>query len=197
MAARPGRGPARPNRTSARLEGDRERLGVDPARERGALHVAPMPDEDHEQMLAAYDAAMKLALEQMEQAFLDAPGDWPDRMHAALRQLLWLAAANPEQARLCTVGVFDAGQLGLERRDVWMARFMGLCQAGYSQSGIPGVPNRLIPPVAAGAIFELIRSHVTERRLDQLPDALPTATLIVLAPILGRDEALRVAEPAV
>ncbi len=194
MAARPGREPARPNRSAARLEGDRERLGTEWARERGVLHVAP--DEDRERLLAEYDAAMETALEQMEQAFLDTPGDWAARMRAALTQLLGLAAANPEQARMCTIGVFDAGQAGVEHRDVWMSRFMGLCQAGYSQSGIPGVPTRLIPSIAAGAIFELIRSHVTDDRLAQLPQALPTAVLIVLAPILGRDEALQVAEPA-
>jgi hypothetical protein len=73
-----------------------------------------------------------------------------------------------------------------------MARFQRLCEAGYSESGVP-IPSRLMPQIAAGAVFELIRSHADERRLDVLPDALPTADLIVLSPIVGREEALRVA----
>lgn len=194
MAARPGRGPSRPNRTEARRDGDVERLGADPVRERGALHVAPEPDADHEQLLADYDAAMGVAFAEMEHAFLIGEGDWPERMRTALARLLDLASSHPDMARLCVVDVFEAGQAGLERRDSWMARFMGLCQAGYAQSGEGVEPSRLAPPISAGAIFELIRSHVTENRLDALPAALPTAVLIVLAPILGRNEALRVAD---
>ena len=74
-----------------------------------------------------------------------------------------------------------------------MLRFMRLCEAGYSQSGLP-LPTNLMPQVIAGAVFELIRSHASDDRLERLPDALPTALLIVLAPILGRDQALRVAD---
>jgi hypothetical protein len=192
MAARPGRRPARPNRVAARLEGDREQLG-EWARRRGELRAVEEPDLDHEWLLATYDGAMAYALGEMEQTFLDTPGEWSERMRAALERLLALAAANPEPAHLCTIGIFDAGARGLARRDHWIGRFMELCRAGYEQSDTAGAPSRLIPPVAAGAVFELIRSHVAENRLAQLPDALPTATLIVLAPILGRDEAIRTA----
>jgi hypothetical protein len=47
--------------------------------------------------------------------------------------------------------------------------------------------------MAAGALFELIRSHASENRLARLPDALPTALLVVLAPVVGRDAALALA----
>ena len=151
MAARPGRGPVRPNRAEARLEGSLEFMGREWERERG---------------------------------------DWPERMRLALARLLTLAARNPEQTRLCTVRVFEAGQAGLERRDVWMARFTGLCDSGYAQSGRGDRPPRLISPIAAGALFELIRTHATEDRLEQLPEALPAAVLVVLAPVVGRDAAL-------
>ncbi len=197
MAAQPGRRPSRPDRAAARRDGDRERLGQELERGRGALHVAPGPgEEEHDRLLADYDAAMEVAFAEMEHAFLIGDGDWPARMRAALGRLLGLASANPDQARLCTVGVFEAGQDGVDRRDRWMARFIGLCRAGYAQSGEREAPSRLVPAVAAGAVFELIRSHVSENTLDRLPDSLPTAALIVLAPVLGRDEALRIADSA-
>jgi hypothetical protein len=187
VAARPGRGPAR-------REGMRAQLAPERTRERGAtaLHLAEDADLDHERMLTRYDAVMEYALEALEQTFVETDGDWAERMYAAIGQLLGLAAANSREAHLCTVGIFEAGGRGLERRDRSMARFMRLCEAGYSQAGVP-IPSRLMPQVAAGAVFELIRSHAADGRLDDLMDALPTAALIVLAPIVGRDEALRVA----
>jgi hypothetical protein len=191
MAASPGRRPARPNRTSARRDGDTERLAPEPQRERGALHVVEAPpDLDRAQLLADYDAAMEMAFAEMEHAFLIADGEWPERMRAALARLLEVAATHQRHAELCTMRIFEAEQEGLDRRDVWMSRFMELCWAGYEQSGTAGAPTRLVAPIAAGAVFELIRSHAVEGRLAKLPDALPTATLIVLSPILGRDEAL-------
>jgi hypothetical protein len=194
MAARPGQGPARPNRAAARRDGDPEKLGTEFKRSRGVLHAAPDP-EGEDRLLADYDDAMEVAFAEMEHAFLISDGDWPQRMRTALERLLTLAARNPEQTRLCTIGVFEAGQDGLERCDVWMARFVGLCQSGYALSGgDAATPHRLAPPISAGAIFELIRSHASDDRLDQLPDALPTAILVVLAPVLGRDAALRLAD---
>jgi len=193
MAARPGRGPVRPHRTEARLEGSLEFMGREWERERGDEHPAEAPDLDHERMLADYDAAMEMAFAEIEHAFLVADGDWAERMRIALARLLTLASRNPEQARLCTIRVFEAGQAGLERRDVWMARFTGLCDSGYAQSGRSGGPPRLIPPIAAGALFELIRTHASEDRLEQLPEALPTAVLVVLAPVVGREAALALA----
>lgn len=157
---------------------------------------AANPDERVEQLLSAYDDAMEVALRGVEHAYTDADGDWAERMHAAIARLVDLAVASPRLTRLCTVEIFDAGQLGLDRRDGWMARFMRLCELGYAQAAPAGLSTRLVPQVVAGAVFELIRSHVVENRLDHLPEALPTATLIVLSPVVGRDEALRIAAPA-
>jgi hypothetical protein len=193
MAARPGRGPARPYRAEARQDGAPEFIGRELERERGDEHPVEAVDLDHERLLADYDAAMEMAFAEIEHAFLVCDGEWPERMRVALERLLTLAARNPEQARLCTIRVFEAGPAGLERRDVWMARFAGLCQSGYAQSGVDVGPSRLLPPVAAGALFELIRAHATDGRLAKLPEALPTAVLIVLAPVVGRDAALALA----
>jgi hypothetical protein len=184
-----------PHRRSPRREGAPERAPAGPERERGAaaLHLAEPADPGHERLLAEYDAVMELALTELEGAFVDAEGDWAERMHAALARLLGLAAANPELAYLCTVDIVATGQEGLDRRDRWLQRFMGLCEAAYAQSEMPGPPTALQSNVVAGAVFELIRSHAAEDRLDRLPDALPTATLIAISPIVGRDVALRIA----
>jgi hypothetical protein len=193
MAARPGRGPARPYRAEARRDGAPEFIGRELERERGAEHPVEAADLDHERLLADYEAAMEMAFAEIEHAFLVCDGDWPERMRVALERLLTLAARNPEQARLCTIRVFEAGAAGVKRREVWMDRFAGLCRSGYAHSGMDAAPSRLSAPIAAGALFELIRAHATDGRLAQLPDALPTAVLIVLAPVLGRDAALELA----
>lgn len=193
MAARPGRGPARPHRKEARRDGSLEFMGREHERERGDEHPVEAPDPDHERLLADYDASMEMAFAEIEHAFLVADGDWSQRMRVALERLLTLASQHPEQARLCTIRVFEAGADGLARRDVWMERFTALCRSGYAQAGFGDGQPRLISPIAAGALFELIRSHASDDRLSHLPEALPTAVLIVVAPVLGREAALELA----
>lgn len=193
MAARPGRGPVRPHRKEARRDGAPELIGRERPRERGADHSPEAPDLDHVRLLADYDATMGAIFGEVEQAFVDADGDWPARMRAALERLLTLAACNPEQTRLCTIGIFEAGPEGLEWRDAWMTHFTGLCQRGYAEAVDSASQPRLMPSIAAGALFELIRAHASEGRLAKLPEALPTALLIVLAPVVGRDTALALA----
>jgi len=193
MAARPGRGPSRPHRSEARRDGTPEFLGRERERERGAGHPVEAGDPDHARLLTDYEAAMEVALAETEHAFLVADGEWGERMRIALARLLELAARYPEQARLCTIDVFAAGQAGLERRDVWLDRFAVLCQSGYTAAGAADRQPRVLTPLAVGALFELIRSHAEENRLAKLPDALPTAVLVVTAPVLGRDAALALA----
>lgn len=200
---------ARPKRRLARHEGGAGRNIRERPRERGegdlrpekrrrtALRLAQPALDDGERLLAAYDEAMGIALRALEETFVETDGSWAERMAAAIATLFELAAANPEQANLCVVEIFEAGGPGLERRDRWMSRFMRLCEAAYAHTDSPEAPTRLMPQVSAGAIFELIRTHVTDERLDRLPAALPTATLIVLSPMVGRDEARRVAEALV
>lgn len=191
MAARPGRGPVRPYRKEARRDGTLEYMGRERDRPRGADHPAEAPDLDHERLLADYDAAMEVALAEVEHAFLLSGGDWPERMRAALARLLQLAARNPKQTRLCTIEVFAAGAAGLAHRDEWLGRFARLCDAGLAVRG-PDT-GRLTAPLTTGALFELVRAHAAEGRLDQLEAALPTVLLIVLAPAIGRDAALALA----
>lgn len=193
MAARPGRGPSRPWRNEARRDGAPELIGRERDRERGASHPVEAPDLDHAWLLGDYDAAMEVAFAEVEHAFLIADGDWADRTRAAVVRLLTLASRNPDQTRLCTIRIFEAGAEGLERRDAWIARFVALCQGGYAQSDGELDPPRLVSPLAVGALFELIRSHASDGRLERLPEALPTALLVVLAPVLGRDGALGMA----
>ncbi|NLT04733.1 MAG: hypothetical protein GXY03_00335 [Solirubrobacterales bacterium] len=192
MAARPGRGPARPHRKAARRDGTLEFMGRERERDRGEGHPAESPDLDHARLLADYDAAMEVALAEVEHAFLIADGDWAQRMGAAVARLLTLAARNHDQARLCTVGVFAAGPDGIARRDAWLRRFAALRDAGLA-AGDGEESSRLGSAMATGALFELVRAHASDGRLDRLEDALPTALLVVLGPSIGRDAALRLA----
>lgn len=158
--------------------------------------TAAVEAPDDRLVLTAYDETMEVALRGVEQAFMDAAGGWAERMRAAIARLVELAVANPELTRLCTVEIFDAGQRGIDRRDRAMLRFIRLCEHGYAHEAPGGLSTRLMPQLVAGAVFELIRSHVVENRLEHLLESLPTVTLIVLAPVVGRDEALRIAETA-
>jgi hypothetical protein len=183
---------AAPHGRPARRHGMPESVPPGPTRVRGAaqLHLLEPADPGHARLLAQYDDVMHETLTQLESAFVDAEGDWADRMLAALARLLGLAAANPELTRLCTLDVFEAGQPGLDHRDHWTLRFVDLCDAAYSRSDLPRPRTGLTSQLVAGSVFELIRTHATEDRIDELLDALPTVALIALSPIVGRDAAL-------
>jgi hypothetical protein len=43
-----------------------------------------------------------------------------------------------------------------------------------------------------GGLWELIRRHALERRLHELPDALPSVSHVLLSTLFGLDEAMRV-----
>jgi hypothetical protein len=42
-------------------------------------------------------------------------------------------------------------------------------------------------------LFDLIRAHAVERRIESLPESLPTATLIALSPFVGSEQAEQLA----
>lgn len=162
-----------------------ERAGLSPE----AFHDRFAGVEDC--MLAAYDAAAEQAFAAAADAFSSTPGDWPDAVHAALARLLDFLAGSQALTRMCAVEALHAGSAALAARDRALDRFAGLLEPGYALAEPP--PPPVATEAVGGSVFELVRSHAAERRLDELPAALPTATVIVLTPFVGPAEAERIA----
>lgn len=120
---------------------------------------------------------------------------WEWATRAALAELLAFLARQPEQTETCMAVDPGEHRAALMHRDRVVERFAALLRPGFA------IPPQPPPPVVAeaigGGILELIRIYVEERRVDDLPSALPSATLIALTPFVGSERAERLAgQPA-
>jgi AcrR family transcriptional regulator len=142
-------------------------------------------------VLGAFEATAEQAFMACADVYMQTPGSWAEAVHAALAQLLDFLAGCPELTRMCIVEALYAGSPALERRDDVLARFTEFLEPGYAQS--PDPPPEVVSEAISGGVYELIRAQAVERRLDSLPDSLPEATVIALAPFVGSAEAERLA----
>jgi AcrR family transcriptional regulator len=144
-------------------------------------------------LLAAHDAALGHAFGAAAHAFLRTGGTWAEATRAALAGMLEVAAGSPALTQLCMTAAFHESERAAERHNRAIELFTGFLEPGYATSGEPAAGTRLTREMIAGGIFELIRAHVVEQRLDELPNALPSVTILTLTPFVGREEAGRMA----
>jgi AcrR family transcriptional regulator len=138
-----------------------------------------------EALLAALDSGSAQMLGTVLPAFRRA-NSWPESVRAAYEAMFAFGVEEPEYSRLGAVEMYAAGKRALQTRDKIMEGLEALLAPGYEAA-----PKT--PPIAAeaigGAIYALIYDHVKENGPDRLPDLVPTATYMTLAPFLGAEEA--------
>lgn len=126
-------------------------------------------------------------------AYAGAPS-WEVGTREALGRLFEFLADHPDRTEACMAGDSDGGVEALRRRDRLIARFAELLRPGFesARSRVPDVVGEAI----GGGIYELVRAHALELRIDELPDAVPDATVVVLAPFIGSAGAAELAASA-
>ena len=124
-----------------------------------------------------------------EQAFAAAAGaysrtseSWEHAVHAAIASLFDFLAERPAETEAC-VDDCAATPTALAALDDVIAQFTALLEPGFVASSAP--PPPVVAEAIGGGIYEVVRCHVLERRLDLLPDAVPDAAFVALAPFLG------------
>jgi hypothetical protein len=125
------------------------------------------------------------------EAYACAPGSWERAIGAAIAGLFDFLAERPGQTETCIVRDCGTGRAALARRDRTIARFADLLEPGFATAAAP--PPPLVAEAIGGGIYEIVRSHVLERCLDLLPDAVPDATVVALSPFLGAAGAVALA----
>jgi AcrR family transcriptional regulator len=134
--------------------------------------------------------------QRMADAFMRVDDDPPLALHRALATMLREIADAPEVAHLATVDLPSLGPLLHARRDEALALFSTFLDVGLA--GLPEPPaNRdAISLCITGGLWETVRRYALERRLHELPDALPGMSYFCLSTFFGADDALRAsAEP--
>lgn len=146
-------------------------------------------EDKEEAMLATLDRGGALLLATVLPAFRRG-GEWPQAVRTALGAMLSYAIEEPAFAKVGAVDVYGAGRRALEQRDQVMEGMGALLNQGYELN--PGAS-----PIAAeaigGAIYALTYDQVMAGGPESLPEIAPLATYIALAPFLGSEAAVRVA----
>jgi len=120
-------------------------------------------------------------------AYGRSPDRWERAVPAAIARLFGFLADRADQTKECILADHGAGSTALARRDRVIARFTALLEPGFEAAEVP--PPPVVAEAIGGGIYELVRSHVLERRLQELPAAVPSATVVVLTPFMGSDRA--------
>ncbi len=126
-------------------------------------------------------------------AYARADGSWEVAIQSAIGSLFDFLADRPDQTKACIVGDCGGDPGALARRDAVIDRFAELLRPGFAAA--PAPPPAVVAEAIGGGIYELVRSHVLERRLADLPDAAPDATVVALSPFMGMDGAIALVGP--
>jgi AcrR family transcriptional regulator len=144
-------------------------------------------------LLETAAASTRRLFARVADAFMDIPDDAPRALHHGLAVMLRDMAAAPEMVHLSTVELPALGPLVRHRRiralDLFRA-FLDPALAALDEP-LPGGDDAITLCITGG-IWELIRRHALERRLHELPDALPSVSHVLLSTLFGVDEAMRV-----
>jgi AcrR family transcriptional regulator len=142
-----------------------------------------------EALLAALDRGSAQMLANTLPAFRRAQ-DWQHAVRIAYEEMFSFGLEEPEYSRLGAVEMYAAGKRALQTRDTIMEGLEALLAPGYELA-----PDT--PPVAAeaigGAIYALVYDQVKATGPESLPELVPMATYMTLAPFLGAEEAYELA----
>jgi AcrR family transcriptional regulator len=127
----------------------------------------------------------------MANAFMSADGDAPLALHRALATMLREVAGTPEMAHLATVEMPSLGPLLHARRDAALELFSTFLDVGLAGLPDPPADRDAIALCITGGLWETVRRYALERRLHELPDALPGMSYFCLSTFFETDDALR------
>jgi AcrR family transcriptional regulator len=149
-------------------------------------------------LLETVAASTRQLFARVADAFMSAEGDdAAEALHQALARMLSDMAEAPEMVCLSMVELPALGPLVAARRVRAMELFCMLLSPAFAALDEPPPDPEAVSVCLAGGLWELIRRHALERRLHELPEALPAASYVCLSTFFGIDKALRVsARPA-
>ncbi len=144
-------------------------------------------------LLETAAASTRQLFARVAEAFMSASdGDAAEAVHWALAQMLSDMADAPEMVSLSLVELPALGPLVAARRVRAMELFCTFLGPAFAALDEPLPDPDAVAVCLAGGLWELIRRRALQRRLHELPEALPVASYVCLSTFFGIDEALRV-----
>ncbi len=141
--------------------------------------------------LAACDFGIEQAFAAARHAWArEADGGWPLQVRAGIAELLDFLASEPEWSYMAMVEIFAAGPRARARRDRTIELFTTLVEPGREIA--PEVGEVTIEALG-GAVYSLMYAQIRNRGAERLPEILPAAVFVLLAPFVGNADAARFA----
>jgi AcrR family transcriptional regulator len=126
------------------------------------------------------------------EVFMDSAGDPAQALHQALGALLHDLAGSTEITYLSVVELPRLGPLVRSRHDRVLDLFSDFLQPGLAARGVALPDPEIVSLCISGGIWRIVRRHAIERRLHELPEALPAISYVCLSTLFGAKEALRI-----
>ena len=115
-------------------------------------------------------------------------------MPAAVHALFDFLACEPTFAHLALVDSLLATSRTAERARKGVGSYESMLKRGLAELDPSERPPELTAAAITGGIFELCSTCVMQRRVAALPSASRAATYFALAPFVGPEEALQLAD---
>jgi AcrR family transcriptional regulator len=141
--------------------------------------------------LVAYEVGHGKGMAAVERAYA-AESDWRLAVRAGIEALFGFLASEPSFAHIGLVDALIATPHTAERSNDGVSAFARMLAPGLEQThGI--MPATITVEAIAGGLFDLCLHYGLTGRIRELPELVPSATYIALAPFLGGAEAARIA----
>jgi AcrR family transcriptional regulator len=142
-------------------------------------------ENKEEALLAALDSGSAQMLATVLPAFRRARS-WEESVRAAYEAMFSFGIEEPEYTRLGAVEMYSVGKRALKTRDTVMSGLEALLVPGYERS--PDTPA-IAAEAIGGAVYALIYHQVKTSGAESLPELVPMATYMTLAPFIGAERA--------
>ena len=141
--------------------------------------------------LVAYEVGHGKGLAAVERAYV-AESDWRLAVRAGIEALFGFLASEPSFAHIGLIDALTATPHTSERSNDGVNAFAQMLVPGLAQTrGV--APAAITVEAIAGGLFDLCLHYALAGQIRELPELVPTATYIALAPFVGGEEATRVA----
>ncbi|TMK57353.1 MAG: TetR/AcrR family transcriptional regulator [Actinobacteria bacterium] len=145
-----------------------------------------------ELMLGAVDAAAMQSVAVMLPAYRRAPSP-ADGVRAAFSALFGMLASRPNLAHLLLAGTREGGAPALERRAEVLRQIEPLLSVGVPAHQRP-VSIRVASEAVLNAVLEVGARRLADSGAEALPGLVPICSFMILAPVLGTEQATAAAE---
>jgi AcrR family transcriptional regulator len=141
--------------------------------------------------LVAYEVGYGKGLAVVERAFAT-ESDWRLAVRAGIEALFGFLASEPAFAHIALIDALIATRHTAERSTESVGALARMLIPGIEQTrGF--VPEAITIEAIAGGLFDLCLHYALAGRIRELPELIPSATYIALAPFLGGEDAGRIA----